>query len=620
LVYEAGELRYVRLGGREILRRVYVAVRDLNWLTVPATLSNLHVSATGDSFRIGYDAEHKQGDIDFYWKGTITGDAEGTVTFEMEGLARSTFLRNRIGFCVLHPVRECAGRACVVEDAEGRRQRGAFPAEISPHQPFKEMQAILHEVTPELWAELRFKGDLFEMEDQRNWTDASYKTYCTPLALPFPVRVEEGTQIFQSVTLSLNGRIPRPEIRTADERTLVEIGQSSSATLPRIGLGMASHGRPLGERELLRLKALNLSHLRLDLNLARPGYEDVLRRGASEAGALGLPLEVALFLSDRASDELEAFADVFERIRPTVCTWLVLREGGGVTDRRWVRLAKGRLSGYDAVAKFGGGTDAYFTDLNRERPSTEAWDLIVYSINPQVHAFDNSSLVETLAMQAVTAQSTRRVIGDLPLAISPVTLKPRFLPTATAPEAEPVPGELPRPVDVRQMSLFGAGWTMGSLKHLAESNVHSVTYYETSGWRGVMEREAGPPLPQRFRSLPGSVFPLYHVLADVGEFVGGGVVPTTSRRQLEAEALAVHKDGWRRVLLSNLTNETRRVVVQGLDEIVRVRLLDERNALGAMLAPESFRAREGERLRPRAGRLELTLLPYAVARIDNAKE
>lgn len=31
-----------------------------------------------------------------------------------------------------------------------------------------------------------FSGETFEMEDQRNWTDASFKTYCRPLARPAP--------------------------------------------------------------------------------------------------------------------------------------------------------------------------------------------------------------------------------------------------------------------------------------------------------------------------------------------------------------------------------------------------------------------------------------------------
>src|SRR6185295_16382542 len=46
-----------------------------------------------------------------------------------------------------------------------------------------------------------FSGDLFELEDQRNWGDASYKTYCTPLRKGFPRKVASGTEIGQSVAV-----------------------------------------------------------------------------------------------------------------------------------------------------------------------------------------------------------------------------------------------------------------------------------------------------------------------------------------------------------------------------------------------------------------------------------
>ena len=42
------------------------------------------------------------------------------------------------------------------------------------------------------------------MEDQRNWTDASFKTYCTPLARPFPVPVQAGDRVDQRVALTVN--------------------------------------------------------------------------------------------------------------------------------------------------------------------------------------------------------------------------------------------------------------------------------------------------------------------------------------------------------------------------------------------------------------------------------
>ena len=57
--------------------------------------------------------------------------------------------------------------------------------------------------------------------------------------------------------------------------------------------------------------------------------------------------------------------------------------------------------------------------------------------------------------------------GGRPVIVSPVTFKQRFNAVATGEQPELVPGELPPQVDPRQMSLFGAGWTLGSLHRLA---------------------------------------------------------------------------------------------------------------------------------------------------------
>jgi hypothetical protein len=616
LTYESGDLRYIKLGDREVLRRVYVAVRDHNWGTVPPLLSNVQMDIAEHSFRITYAVENIEGDIDFFWQGTITGDAQGTVRFSLDGVARATFLRNRIGFCVLHPMRECAGQPCIVEKVDGTIEEGTFPRHISPHQPFCDMRAISHAVAPGVWAEVRFEGEVFEMEDQRNWTDASFKTYCTPLALPFPVEVEEGTRISQCVTLTLSGDVSPAPTELPRAGLAFSIAATATRPLPRIGLSVAADSEPLSQKELARLTALHLSHLRVDLTLSRPDYPATLRQAAAQANALGAPLEVALHLSDAAQSELASFVDVIGNVKPNVCTWLIFHQAEKSTAARWTELARKILGDYDPLAKFGSGTDAFFTELNRDRLPVEALDLVCYSLNPQVHAFDNASLVEALEAQAATVETARQFCGALPIAISPITLKMRFNPNATAPEAAPSPGELPSQVDVRQMSLFGAGWTTGSLKYVTDSDVYSVTYYETIGWRGVMERDAGSPVPGKFPSLPGSVFPLYHVLADVGQFAAGKTVPTTSSDPLRLNGLALREGDRTRVVLANLSPETQRVTVHNLSTRIRVRHLDETNAEEAMRSPEDFRALAGEWLQTTGGALQLDLLPFAIVRID----
>src|SRR3954447_16748040 len=233
LRYEEGGLRYIRLGDREVLRRVYVAVRDHTWGTILPTLSDVQVERGDDHFRISFLAEHREGSIDFAWRGTISGDVTGALDFAMDGLARSTFLRNRIGFCILHPPDPCAGAPCVVEHDDGTRTEGVFPLLIAPDQPFVEMRAIAHEVRPGVWAEVRFAGDIFEMEDQRNWTDDSYKTYCTPLRLPFPVEVAAGTPVVQAVSLRLHGATPTSSSDLAAP-VVVTVGEEAIGTLPQV--------------------------------------------------------------------------------------------------------------------------------------------------------------------------------------------------------------------------------------------------------------------------------------------------------------------------------------------------------------------------------------------------
>ena len=620
LLFEDGDLRYVRLGDHEVLRRVYVSVRDSNWDTLLPAISNLHAESGEDWFRVSFDAEHVERDIDFAWKGTVTGDAQGTITFAMDGRARSTFRRNRIGFCVLHPM-GCAGARCAVEKVDGSIENAELPRYISPHQPFKDIRAISHEVAPGIRAKVRFAGEVFEMEDQRNWTDASFKTYCTPLALPFPVTVQAGEEVSQSVTLGLSGELPDPPTwRDARELRFVvsPLGASPAVRVPRVGLGIASHGAALSPKEIGRLRALNLSHLRVDLDLTRGGYEADLRRAAEEAGALGVSLEVALALSDEAAAELGAFGRVLRRVRPRVGTWLVFHVSEETTPERTVAAAREHLQEHEPGARFAGGAAAYFTELNRGRPDPAALDAACYSLNPQVHAFDNASMIETLEGQAATVESALRFAEGLPLVVSPVTLRPRFNPNATGAEPDPATGELPPQVDPRQMSLFGAAWTVGSLKYLFESGVDSATYYETTGWRGVMETEAGPPLRARFRSVPGCVFPLYHVLADAGEFSGGDVVPTRSSDTLAVDGLGLHQGGRTRVLVSNMTDQSRQVVIEGLGGSVQVRSLDETNVMDAMRAPEAFRGRDSDVRETGDGELRLELLPYATVRIDGA--
>ena len=623
-LFEQGELRFVRLGDQEVVNRIYVAVRDRNWDTAPPLLSRLEKDIQEDSFRIAFDVDCRLREIDFAWKGRITGDARGTIAFSMEGVARSTFLKNRIGFCILHPD-SCAGASVMLTHPDKSSERSSFPKAISPHQPFLGLCGISHQVSPEVWAELLFEGDVFETEDQRNWTDASFKTYCTPLELPFPAEVAAGSRVTQSVTLRLRteagGRLPisAKAGRRASPLCSFEMEAGSAiGPMPPIGLSAASHGVGLSARERALLLALAPDHLRVDLDLAAANLAETLRRASEESTSLGAGLHAAIFLSEEAEQELATLLDLLEKLKPRILLWLVFKKGEACTTDRWVAAARKVLGPASPASRFASGTNAYFTELNRGTPPGSVADCIVYSINPQIHAFDNFSLMETLSAQAATVESAMRISGGRPIVVSPVTLKPRFNAVATGPIPPVPPGQLPPQVDPRQMSLFAAAWTIGSVSSLSRAGAASLTYFETTGWRGVMETEAGPPVPQRFPALPGCVYPLYHVLADIREMSGSEILGGTPRPSRTLAGMTLQVRGRRRTLIANLGPENAPAVVRGVRGVgrARVRYLDESTVERACRMPDQYRGDPGTMAAARRGDLELKLLPYAVARID----
>ena len=297
VVFDCGDLRYLSLGDRELIRRIYVAVRDRNWGTVPARLADVTIDEQPDRFFIRYKAEHVEGLVDFHWKATIEGRPDGSLRFAMDGEARLTFLRNRIGFCVLHPIRECAGCRCRLTHADGTTREAEFPWFVAPHNPFLELIGLSHEVTPSVWADLRFEGEVFETEDQRNWIDGSFKTFCTPLRLPFPVEIQAGTKVFQSVTLTLTGsaiRSPRSE-RAITFQFLADL----AVPIPDIGLGVSADSPSPSASQLDLLRRLNLSHLRVELDLGQSGWQDFLGHAFTDAEAINCLLDIAFSAGDQ---------------------------------------------------------------------------------------------------------------------------------------------------------------------------------------------------------------------------------------------------------------------------------------------------------------------------------
>ncbi len=121
-------------------------------------------------------------------------------------------------------------------------------------------------------------GDTFEMEDQRQWNDASFKTYVRSLELPWPYTVPKNTPLEQAIkltvksddkTVAANDKVPC--------RIAVHTDKTNTTTMPRIGLGLEPQHLKNTEAKLDLIKRLGVQQLVVWYELEHHGVDDLSR-------------------------------------------------------------------------------------------------------------------------------------------------------------------------------------------------------------------------------------------------------------------------------------------------------------------------------------------------------
>jgi D-apionolactonase len=564
MLYEGGNLRYIRAGGHEIIRMIYFAVRDKDWLTISPVISEEKIEKKRNGFEIGYKAHYRYKDIDFEAFISIVSSPGNRLIVEMKGQANSTFLKNRIGFCVLHPIMNLAGHECRITHPDHSSTIGRFPEDISPNQPFKDIRAMHWKINNSLEARLHLEGDIFETEDQRNWTDASYKTYSTPLDLPYPVKVMKGTSVFQRIEFSLEGECA--ETKKKDEKIFFRVGRQRAGRLPDIGVGVSSRPEPLTGHEASILKNIHFSHVRGELHLFGGRLEKQYAVLSGEAIQVGLPAEICLFFGNDPRDELEKFLILYHQNPVPVRRIIVLSGNAKVTSNDLLSVVIPHIRKEFPGMPTGTGTNCNFAQLNRSRPEFRDTDFVAFAIHPQEHAADERTLIENTAAQQYAVQSAAKFEMHKPVVVSPVTIQRRFNANRDNYEVPGDDNEMPPGVDPRQMSLFAAAWTVGSLKYLLESEVTSITYYETVGERGLFMGEHSSRWPGQFSADKDMIFPLFHIfrmLLNTGKFRVHG---SYSSNPLVIDGFTVASENSGLLFLSNMTRKKQKVMLTGIDE------------------------------------------------------
>lgn len=448
-----GSLGPIHSAGHEIIRRIFVTVRDRNWQEV--TPAQWETKIDSERRTISVYARHQSDLVDFEWRGTFELAADHrSARFAFEGKAQRDMDVCRLGLIVLHPPEAMIGSRIT---ARGQSEESlTIPQLISPQPIVDGVPGALTEPFSELRIEragfgalkLSFGGDLFELEDQRNWGDASFKSYCTPLRLGYPRTVREGTRVAHRVEI----RFEPAALDTQEQKTSFarRTAAASPVEFPKLGCEWRK------ELSLTSGNALQASYRHYYIDATSAAGVDHLR--ALLEWSPHARIEVGVDAQDQRALPSHQLSLVLEHINQ-IKRVLVYGAGTGLASawaiESWRRAIQDATSSQVPVLA---ATRGYYVEYNRSAPLGAATQGIAFPLSATVHTDEVGTIVDNAATVADMASTARQLMRLAEVAVVPLAL---YYP-CTPPQANfPPPLVLP--------------WLTATTIHAALSGITSIT-------------------------------------------------------------------------------------------------------------------------------------------------
>jgi hypothetical protein len=506
-----------------------------------------------------------------------------------------------------------------VEHVDGKVEKSKFPELVDPVQPFLLIRSLTHEVMPGLKATVRMEGDAWEMEDHRNWTDASFKTYVRPLALPWPYTLKAGEPVKQSVTLTLSGSAAKARTGTKAAGIAIRVGAAPGTAMPSVGLGMPAEeiDAALQKIDLLALAAPRLLICQFDPRHQHGTKELQGYRVLCERIRAQCELEIVVDSVDAFKEELARAAELVRAaglklsavaVCPVGDLKSVLPGGARPPAPPLEQLYQAAREAFAGV-KLGGGMFSFFTELNRKRPPAALLDFVHNGTCPIVHAADDRSVMETHEALPYQITTARSFIGKTPYRIGPSSIGCRDNPHGKTFTPNPDNQRICLvKMDPRQRGLFGAAWTLGYLSSLAPTGVETISLGAPTGPLGIIYRKTDYRQPY-YDGLGGdAVYPAFHVVAGLTRAAGARLVSAVSSDDATVRCLAYRAKDATLLWLANMTAREQAVSIVHQGASLFGVMLDESTFAMATANPRGFQ--KGWTALSAAG---LKLTAYAVA-------
>jgi D-apionolactonase len=501
--YENGALRHIKINGDEAIRAIAFLARDRDWGTLSPVIENEEILQTDTGLSISYDAIFNNQDACLDVRITIMVTSN-CLTMKAKGRASGAFKTNRTGFTVLHPICDVAGHSVTVDHSDGTREKTKFPDFIEPWQPFLDITALTHRVG-ELSVICQFQGDTFEMEDQRQWGDASFKTYNRPLAKPWPYQIDDRSVLEQSVCLTWSACENAPPVLKQPIILGANFPEMALVITPEDAERLASSPSDLEGVKPQRL----LCHFDELLGHTLAQFQAFAK---AQAACPEISFDLELICKCDPDPQLQLYALAaemqvagFNPASVLICPSVDRQSTPPGSD--WPdcppldRVHEAAALAFVGFIR-GGGMVSFFPELNRKRPPVHMLDFVSHGLCPIVHAADDISVMETLETIPHITRSMRAIIGETPYRIGPATLAMRQNPYGERTIPNPHNQRIcMTDDDPRHHGDFAAAYAIGLATALAPAEISVWTPAALYGVRGVVACEGHLPIAVALKCL-----------------------------------------------------------------------------------------------------------------------
>jgi hypothetical protein len=550
-------VRRIAWDGVEIIRAIDCPIRDENWGTHAPEGVEEDVVEDGDIVRATRRFTVAGGALS--GERVLTLTSSGRLSVALTLTAHADFKTNRAGLTVLHPLAGVSGEPLAVVHSDGSRQAATFPSHVAAAQPVFDITALEH-VVAGIDVAIRFAGEIFEMEDQRNWGDASYKTYCRPLAEPYPYRLAKGETVRQEIVVEASGARAAAGAAASTGPAALRAGKPQGR-LPELLLAVEANWLPDNAMKIATLAPGGL--------LLRLRDGSALARTAELAATTDAGIDLEIIVPDGAdpaahcaliAQECARRAFAPRRVIALPQAYLKSHQPGGpwpagATPADCAAAARAAFP----AAEIGSGMLTNFTEFNRCPPAPGIGDYVTHGSCAIVHAADDWSVIETLETLPQIFESATAIAAGRPYRLGLVSIGMRSNPYGA--DIAPNPERIRKAMamdDPRQQGLFAAAYAIGAFAAAADAGASAIALAAPDGPFGVMRSD-------------GACLPIFHAVKALARPQDRAMLPLSGLAQ-GLTGVAMRDDaGHVQAVIANCALAP---CTLHLPDLARVRLLD----------------------------------------------